>query len=60
MDEGVAPGSAYHVTLDKNENLVWTTENDGETVQYHKDPGTSFWQRFVVGVVRLLPIERQL
>jgi hypothetical protein len=46
--------------LDTNENLVWTTENDGETVQYHKDPGTSFWQRFVVGVVRLLPITRHL
>jgi hypothetical protein len=21
MDEGVAPGSAFHVTLDKNDNL---------------------------------------
>jgi cardiolipin synthase C len=60
MDEGVAPGSAYHVTLDKGGDLVWTTENNGKTVEYHKDPGTSFWQRFVVNVVRLLPIEGQL
>jgi hypothetical protein len=29
-------------------------------VEYDKDPGTSFWQRFVIGVVRLLPIENQL
>lgn len=60
MDEGVAPSSAYHVTLDKDENLAWTTVNDGETVQYHKDPGTSFWQRLVVGFVGLLPITRHL
>jgi putative cardiolipin synthase len=60
MDEGVSPGSAFHVTLDETGNLVWTTGNNGETVQYHKEPGTSFWQRFVVGIVRLLPIKRHL
>ena len=26
MDEGVSPGSAYRVTLDNNENLVWSAE----------------------------------
>ena len=28
MDEGVAPGSAYHVTLDDDGDLVWTTETE--------------------------------
>jgi putative cardiolipin synthase len=60
MDGGVTAGSAYHVTLDTDGDLVWTTENEGKTVKYDKDPGTSFWQRFVIGVVRLLPIESQL
>jgi putative cardiolipin synthase len=60
MDEGVASGSAYHVTLDTNDNLVWTAETDGATVRYDTDPGTSFWQRFVVGVARLLPVQKQL
>jgi cardiolipin synthase C len=60
MDEGVAPGSAYHVTLDADNDLVWTAENNGETVQYDTDPGTSLWHRFVIGFVRLLPIKRHL
>lgn len=60
MDEGVSSGSAFHVTLDKSDDLVWTAENDGKTVEYDTEPGTSFWQRFVVGVVRLLPILNQL
>ena len=33
MDAGVSPGSAYHVTLDKDDSLVWTAENNGEKVQ---------------------------
>ena len=60
MDEGISPGSAFHVTLDKNDNLVWTAENNEEKVEYDKDPETSFWHRFVVGVVGMLPIEDQL
>jgi len=60
MDEGVSPGSAFHVTLDKNDNLVWTAENNDLKVEYDKDPETSFWYRFIVGVVGMLPIEDQL
>ena len=29
MDEGVSPGSAFHVTLDSDEDLVWTAETNG-------------------------------
>jgi len=60
MDEGVSHGSAFHVTLDTNKDLVWTAENDGEKVEYYIDPGTSLWHRFKIGVLRLLPIEDQL
>ena len=29
MEGAMAPGSAYHVTLDEKGNLLWTTEIDG-------------------------------
>ena len=60
MDEGVSLGSAFHVTLDENDNLVWTAENNEVKVKYYKDPETSVWHRFVIGVVGMLPIEDQL
>ena len=60
MDEGVSSGSAFHVTLDENDDLVWTTENNQAKVEYDKDPETSVWYRFLVGVVGILPIEDQL
>jgi putative cardiolipin synthase len=60
MDEGVSPGSAYHVTLDNDDRLVWTAENNGEKVQYDKDPETNAWERLVFDLVGMLPIEDQL
>ncbi|MET0154450.1 MAG: phospholipase D family protein [Candidatus Binatia bacterium] len=60
MDEGVSPGSAFHITLDSDGNLVWTAETNGARVQYDKDPETSLWRRFVVAVAGLLPIQEQL
>src|SRR5580765_1447832 len=60
MDEGVAPGSAFHVTLDKNDNLVWTNEYNDSKVEYYTDPETSFLYRFMVDLIGLLPIEDQL
>ena len=51
MDEGVAPGSAYHVTLDKDDDLVWTAETNGTKAEFDTDPETSVWQRFVIDVV---------
>ena len=47
----MSPGSAFHVTLDKNEDLVWTAESNGAKVAYDKDLETSLWQRFVIGFV---------
>ena len=60
MDEAVLPGSAYHVTLDKDDQLVWTAENNGEKVQYDKDPGTNVWERLLLDLVGSLPIEHVL
>jgi putative cardiolipin synthase len=60
MDEGVSPGSAYHVTLDQDDDLVWATETNGTTEEFDTDPETSMWQRFVIDLTSLLPIEEQL
>ncbi len=60
MDEGVSPGSAYHVTLDKDDRLVWTAENNGEKVQYDTDPGTNVWERLLFDLIGSLPIEHLL
>jgi len=60
MDEGVSPGSAFHVTLDPNDNLVWSTENNEGKVEYYTDPETNLFYRFMVGLIGLLPIEDQL
>ena len=60
MDEAVLPGSAYHVTLDKDDRLVWTAENSGEKVQYDKDPGTNVWERLLFDLIGSLPIDHLL
>ncbi|HWT81686.1 MAG TPA: phospholipase D-like domain-containing protein, partial [Candidatus Methylomirabilis sp.] len=60
MDEGVLPGSAYHVTLDSDGRLVWTDETNGEKVQYDTEPGTSVWERLLLDIVGMLPIEDEL
>ena len=60
MDEGVSPGAAFRVTLDKNDNLVWSAENNEGKVEYDTDPETSFLYRFLIDVIGMLPIEDQL
>jgi putative cardiolipin synthase len=59
-DEGVLPENSYRVLLDEEEDLVWVTENEGREVRYEKDPRSTFWQRSVSSVIRVLPIEGQL
>ncbi len=60
MDGGVAPGSAYHVTLDEKGDLLWTTQVDGQEVRYHSDPTIGFWRRLQIGILRLLPMQEEL
>jgi putative cardiolipin synthase len=60
MDEGVAPGSAFRLSLDAKGDIVWTAEANGATVTYDTDPDTSVWRRFLIDLVGLLPIDEQL
>jgi len=54
------PKVAFHVTLDKNDNLLWTNEYKDSKVVYDTDPDTNFFYRFIVSVIGMLPIEDQL
>ena len=49
---------AYEVKLDKNGNLIWFDHQDnGKVVQFHTDPHTTGFQRFIMHSVLYLPIE---
>jgi putative cardiolipin synthase len=43
-----------------SEKILWYGLADGKEKVFEVDPYTSFWQRFGVGFMRLLPIESQL
>jgi putative cardiolipin synthase len=60
MEVGVQPENSYRVLLDEDGDLVWVTADDGMEVRYHEDPGSTFWQRFMSGLIILLPVEHQL
>jgi putative cardiolipin synthase len=52
---------AWEVKLDDEGRVRWHgTDADGQPVVYAKEPQTSWWQRFVAGFVRILPIRGQL
>ena len=55
-----APNEAYVVFLNDKGQLRWRTVENGKEVVYDKEPKTTWWQRFVVGFMRILPIRGQL
>ena len=52
--------NAYEVFLNEKGQLRWRGyEGDQETI-YTKEPSTTWWNRFVAGFFRILPIDSQL
>jgi putative cardiolipin synthase len=55
---------AFRLELVKNENgtekILWHGLVDGEQKTFDVDPYTSFWRRFGIGFMSILPIESQL
>jgi len=49
----------YEVYLENNQ-LRWRTDENGKEVIFEKEPETSWWERFSVGAMRLIPAESQL
>jgi putative cardiolipin synthase len=58
--EAKAPHQAYEVFLNDKGKLRWRSLENGEIVVYDKEPQTSWWDRFVVGFYRAMPIRGQL
>jgi len=60
MEKDLDPANSYRVTLDEKGNLSWAADGpDGPNV-WHKEPGTSAWQRFKVRVMSWIPMEKEL
>ena len=60
MDEGVEPENAFRVLLDDDGDLRWVIERDGLRLDYDKDPNSAWYQRWAAGLIRVLPVEKQL
>jgi putative cardiolipin synthase len=54
------PTHAYEVFLNERGRLRWRGIENGQEVILDKEPQTTWWQRFVVGFLRILPIKSQL
>jgi len=58
----------YTVTLvpknpakpDGRRRLEWIEYRGDEAVRYSREPHTTAWQRFMIGIIGLLPIDSQL
>ena len=59
VDEGI-PEKTYELFLDEKGKLRWRGYKDGEEVIYTKEPESTWFQRFVAGFVRILPVKSQL
>jgi putative cardiolipin synthase len=54
------PQDAYRVTLAGDGSLLWTEQQEGRAIRHHGEPGTTAWQRFMVWLLSLLPIDSLL
>ena len=48
---------AYRLRREPDGAIRWIEQREGREVVHDTEPGTTFWQRFGVGVLSLLPIE---
>jgi len=58
--DAVLAKRTYELRLNDQYQLRWYTREDGEWVKYEKEPETTAWLRFKVGLMRMLPIKGQL
>jgi len=56
----VLPSQAWEVYLDENGKIRWRGQEGGEMKVYEKEPRTTWGQRFMAGLYRVLPIRGQL
>ncbi len=56
------PANAYALSLRANDgsDLVWYTLEDGKAVAYDSEPARSRWQKLMVNLLRVLPLDEEL
>jgi len=54
------PANSYRVTLDEKGNLVWTAAGPDGPGTWHKEPGSTAWQRTKVRFMSWIPMEKEL
>ena len=60
MERDFAPEAAWRLSLDDEGGLRWSGVSKGEPVQFTVDPGSSWWDRFLWRIMRVLPLENEL
>ncbi len=60
ISQAEAGNKTYEVVLFDNNQMRWLDKHDGIVEKLSKEPQTSFWNRFVAGFFRILPIRGQL
>ncbi len=58
--EQAIPKYTYSVTLDEDEDLVWTYRGTDPPLVLDSEPDSSWWRRFQAYLARILPVEGQL
>ncbi len=53
--EEVLPTQTYEVFLNEDDKLRWRTFQDGEEIIMEKEPETTWGQRFMAGLMRIMP-----
>ena len=60
MVHNVLNDRTYEVFLDDAGRVRWRAHQNGETIIHKKEPATSFWKRFKVNLLRIMPVRSQL
>ena len=66
FDAMVQPVNSYTLALlpsvagEGSPKLVWRTQENGKAVEYEKEPARSGWQRGIVNMLSLLPLDKEL
>ena len=58
-----SPTLSYRVAVERNPSglrLIWHGEEDGRALELYDEPGTHWWNRLVVCVLGMLPLQGQL
>ncbi|AOS98149.1 Major cardiolipin synthase ClsA [Microbulbifer aggregans] len=59
--EWVSPESAWRLKLDSSGDITWRAEDEtGKEIIENKDPNSTWWQRFLSGILAYLPVESQI